>query len=479
MSILYASYARDLSTGISDIEDDDDAVECWKTLWDKGGFDTGIVDGYLLKYEDRFNLFDNKRPFYQANIEAGSEYSAAKLNGSLFESGNKTRILTTVDGDSKYTMCYSDAARWLVHLIAFDDNSAKPSNFGKKDALKMPSASAGWLGRMGLVYAEGNNLFETLMMNFVLIDAEGEPFDDGKAPWELDIPNSAERVEIACPSSQLEILTMQSRRVLLMRENGTVTGYRLLAGDLVSNEGATTEQMTMWRANGNVWKPRRHDPSRMFWRDYQSLMAKVDEKGTTFMRPGICTWLSILKNHRVLKNEKLNFRTAGLYYGSSDYFVKDIVDDGLTFDSELLADMNMSWNVRIGELIVMIEDCIRALGALATNLAISCGCDRDVASKSDAPKARSIGYQALDVPFRQWMVSIDPCNDDIDDKIADGERIIRDTIMREGKELFFDSTNRTYTGNGKEGKDRMNGFQAFDKFVFAINKIFRKEVVNE
>ena len=58
---------------------------------------------------------------------------------------------------------FAEAARWLLYINAFDDTSAKPKGKG------LPSPGVGWLGRLGLITGVGNNLFETLLLNLVLI----------------------------------------------------------------------------------------------------------------------------------------------------------------------------------------------------------------------------------------------------------------------------------------------------------------------
>ena len=65
--------------------------------------------------------------------------------------------------------------------------------------------------------------------------------------WELEQPRSAERTEIALPDNPAQLLTLQSRRLLLNREGETVTGFTLLGGDFFARENAFAEQMTVWR----------------------------------------------------------------------------------------------------------------------------------------------------------------------------------------------------------------------------------------
>ena len=92
----------------------------------------------------------------------GTEYTVAKLNGELSESGNKVRLFPLCNGIKKQEMEYAAAARWLLYVNAYDDTSAKPKGKG------LPSPGVGWPGKLGLIAAVGDNLFQTLMLNLTL-----------------------------------------------------------------------------------------------------------------------------------------------------------------------------------------------------------------------------------------------------------------------------------------------------------------------
>ena len=147
-----------------------DALGRWERIWTERRFPMEVIRGYLAGYRDRFFLFDPERPFYQVpDIGKGTEYTAAKLNGELSESNNKVRLFPQRSGRAKALLEYDEAARWLIHLNAFDDTSGK-----KADSGIQVTPGAGWLGKLGLVMAEGDNLFETLMLNLVLLPDGGD-----------------------------------------------------------------------------------------------------------------------------------------------------------------------------------------------------------------------------------------------------------------------------------------------------------------
>lgn len=120
----------------------------------KGYFKEDVIRTYLEKYHERFWLFHDQYPFWQIPEAAvGTEYTVAKLNGELSESGNKVRLFPLCNGIKKQEMEYAAAARWLLYVNAYDDTSAKPKGKG------LPSPGVGWPGKLGLIAAVGDNLF--------------------------------------------------------------------------------------------------------------------------------------------------------------------------------------------------------------------------------------------------------------------------------------------------------------------------------
>ena len=179
-----------------------------------------------MKQRENFYLFHPERPFYQCeHAKAGTEYSAAKLNGNLSESNNKRRLFAELGGKAKEEMTFSEAARWLLYVNAYDDTSAKPSGESKERGIKLPSPGAGWLGKMGIVFVAGNNLFETLMLNLMMINEREELFGKEMPIWEREKIPDGERTKIPLPDNLSELYTLQSRRLYLKREGQKVTGY--------------------------------------------------------------------------------------------------------------------------------------------------------------------------------------------------------------------------------------------------------------
>ena len=243
LAVLYTVFTRvDVDGSTGELNCEDDALDRWAALWKMGQFPETPIMKYLQQWHERFYLFHPERPFYQVpEAEVGTEYTSAKLNGTLSESANKIRLFPMRLGLYKDELTYSESARWLIYVNAYDDTSSKPKVKG------LPSPGTGWLGKLGLISAEGSTLFETLLLNLPLM-RDGETVWKRCCPvWELDTPRFGERTEINLPENPAELLTLQSRRLILRESNGMVKGYSLLGGDFFPRLSAFTEQMTVWR----------------------------------------------------------------------------------------------------------------------------------------------------------------------------------------------------------------------------------------
>lgn len=162
LAILQTVFYRVDPEGEDDpIEDRAAAIRRWQALWNAGRFPVQPIRTYLETWKDRFWLFHPEHPFYQVPAAAvGTKFKASKLNGELSESAHKMRLFPLRDGEEKETLSYAEAARWLVTLIGFDDSASTKKETG---------TGTGWLGDRVNVYAIGENLFETLMLNLVFL----------------------------------------------------------------------------------------------------------------------------------------------------------------------------------------------------------------------------------------------------------------------------------------------------------------------
>lgn len=476
LAVLHTVFSRyELSGKESPLGDIDDALDRWKEIWDNQKFPEKPITEYLNPQRESFYLFHPERPFYQCeHAKIGTEYSSAKLNGNVSESGNKLRLFSTVSGKNKETLSFSEAARWIIYLNAYDDTSAKPSGESKKLSEKMPSPGAGWLGKLGLICVCGSNLFETLMLNFIAVNENGELYGKENPIWERKIIPEGERVQITLPDNLSELYTLQSRRLYLKREENNVVGYYLLGGDFFDKENAFIEPMTVWKStdkkNAEIYTPLRHNASKQFWREFSALIQNSDKKH----RPGIISWLDRLTCEKLVENRPFNLQIASVQYGDKDFFVNNLFSDSLQVYSSLISKLNTDWqNVVIGS-VDFCDEVSKKVWEFAKKVNLAAGGDfvpkePSCSSVVCANKAKSEFYSLIDLPFRKWLSTLNPETDDE----FECQTQWRDECVKHARKLGEKIISQVGT-DAILGRKEHSAAKAYNIFNSSLNKL-RKE----
>lgn len=452
LAILQTVFYRVDPEGEDDpIEDRAAAIRRWQALWNAGRFPVQPIRTYLETWKDRFWLFHPEHPFYQVPAAAvGTKFKASKLNGELSESAHKMRLFPLRDGEEKETLSYAEAARWLVTLIGFDDSAST-----KKET----ATGTGWLGDRVNVYAIGENLFETLMLNLVFLKDGRYVWAENIPAWEQPTMTIAKKREIPLPDNQAELLTLQSRRLILSREENRVTGFSSTGGDFFGKEGrvnAFSEQMTLWRAGKTPknavpqFVPASVDPWRQMWRDFEVILGRREDTHI----PGVVAWLTELRRKNVIPKKYVHIASVGVTYDSKKGSIADIISDHLDFQMSLLDAAGELWIVLVGGEIHLIDKVARALGALAEGLYLAQGGQLDGAGKKARQSQRDEGmrllYAAVDLPFREWLAHIGAQHGDDENTRAQEQQCWRSIVFRIadnlGREMVRDAGTAAFTG---------------------------------
>lgn len=467
LAILHTVFSRyDLNGKESKLKDADDALDRWENIWKNGRFPMEPLRVYLESQIERFWLIHPDRPFYQCNYaKIGTEYTAAKLNGNLSESSNKIRLFSTVSGKSKNFMSLSEAARWLIYVNAYDDTSAKPSSEAKKLSEKLPSPGVGWLGKLGLLTIGGNNLFETLLLNMVMQNSNKSLYGLERPIWERDIIPSDERKEIPLPDNLAELYTLQSRRLLLKVSGEKIIGYYLLGGDFFEKNNAFIEPMTVWAKQKSkteeVYSPRRHDPSKQFWREFGSVIPGLDGKDK---RPGIISWLGILEEEGIIDiNYLLKVRIASVQYGDKDFFVTHVFSDSISIHSALV-NLKQEWQKTVIDQIEFCDKLARYVKELAYDVNRASGGSGDT-SKVTENRLKERFYLCIDEPFRKWLCEYNPKVDDAVLKAKEWNRQCIKIAENLGREMISEVTSQAIFG-----RNGVSAAGAINKFMLKLKK---------
>lgn len=419
LAVLYAVFGwEDVNGQEGTPQSIGEAQQRWQKLWQLGHFPMQPIETYLNTWQEQFYLFHPVTPFMQVTVDPEAKVmvngkplpinplvkSVSGFIGDLAESSNKAALFSY--RQDKDSLSYAEAARWLIHLNSYDVSplGAPPQGCFRAKGFKIP-----WPNNLGMVWAKGQNLFETLMLNFVLAPSGGDLWAEFRPVWESDEafdPQSLTETQAPFPQDPAALFTFPFRRLQLKRsQEDKVTGCILWGGLLVEATGGNplTETMTLWRmAPDGSLLPKKHDPSRQMWQDFGALLSAAQGRP-----PGVVQWLSSLTNQGMLHLSLLQLNIAGVVLSSKSTSVDDAFWDGLRFHTSLLMDLKEGWPARITTEVEVTEKLVRQTGYLAANLVKAAGGSGEQDSKEATAKARREAYFLLNSPFRQWLESID------------------------------------------------------------------------
>lgn len=463
--------------------------EDWKELWDAKRLPAKEIGDYLADYRFRFDLLHPETPFYQV----------ADLSTKKAESGLSAFIADVPTGTPKYAtraaeglerIDLAEAARWLVHCHSFDLSGIKGAANGDPRAKggKSYPIGPGSLGRLGGVYAEGDNLAETLLLN--LIPAEfirelGAEIGELDIPvWERD-PHTAEpeaRQPEHVPKGPLDLYTWQSRRLRLIIDRGddgedgdaTVTGALICQGDkLELRDQFLNEPMTAWRRSENqekllktarVYLPHRHDPDRNIWRGLAASLPALSAgpaAGAASLPPLITRWIGAAHANGWLdRDRRIHYHATGIAYGTQEAVITELVDDRLRLAPALFDPGNRELATTAADAVGDAEKSVRALAALARDLARAAG-GRD--SIDGAASAAAVdAYTAVDTLYRAWLAKLQS-DSDTDAARLEWQSTVLRVIGGLADRLSAEAGEAAWRGRGT-GRDRINTPIALNTF---------------
>lgn len=201
----------------------------WRRIWAQGKFDDAdvkAIDNYFARWDDRFDLFHPRFPFYQvAGLEMNESSDLSRL--AMEEQLNKSSPFANDTNPDWLAPSSALAARLLVTIQNF------ALGFGKSSRAKIagadvepPYSADGPLLRGLTVWPSGETLFRTLMLCLV-----PHELADADAPcWEIDAPHELRdklvsgRRQTTTPRGVCDLLTLQSRLIRLLPEerNGEI-----------------------------------------------------------------------------------------------------------------------------------------------------------------------------------------------------------------------------------------------------------------
>ncbi|MFJ5779767.1 type I-E CRISPR-associated protein Cse1/CasA [Streptomyces sp. NPDC093094] len=453
---LLLAIVHDALDGPGDIDD-------WADLHDDPDCFAPVQD-YLDAHRERFDLLHPQAPFFQTAGLRTAKDEVFGLNRIVADVPNGEAFFTARRPDG-LRLTFAEAARWVVHAHAYDTSGIKSGAVGddRVKGGKVYPLGTSWAGGLGGVFAEGDTLRETLLLNLIPADTGMLDIDPGDRPaWRREPPGpgGSERT----PTGPRDLYTWQSRRLRLHHDGNSVHGVVLGYGDpLPWRNMFHREPMTAWRRSEaqekklrlpQVYLPRDHDPARAAWRGIAALVADRAESGqraqaAPHLRPAVLEWIARLVTEGHLQRGYLvRARVIGAAYGTQQSVIDEIVDDHLLMPVVLLHRQDRTYGRQAVDAAEDAELAVRALGDLAADLATAAG------SAPDGPKdsARRAGFDALEQPYRTWLAELATTQDPFAQR-SSWQLQARQVIGRLGDRLIETAGDGAWQGRTVTGKN--------------------------
>lgn len=272
--VLYAISAR-----VSELDQLGESGDEWTARRDElaelGRFDPDAVNGYFGKYENRWDLFDAKRPWMQDPRLAAECGKAAGVNKLVLgrPAGNNQVWFGHFTDLEPTPIPTAEAAWYLLACLYYGPSGMCSSRKVKGQAFS--NSTAGPLRSVVSFHPTGRNVFESLLAGLLppeLADETSTAPD--LCPWEMtELPDP-----LGVPTPRTwpgGMLTAQARHAVLLvpSDDGeqVVDAYLTWAWRQV--KAPVRDPYVIWKqSKQGTWYAQRADSTKALWRDLDSLL---------------------------------------------------------------------------------------------------------------------------------------------------------------------------------------------------------------
>ncbi len=447
----------------------DDVPEVLERLDDE--WDSTVVPavlGYLESHASRFDLFDPFAPFFQVAGMHTTKGEFSELNKLILDMPAGKPFLTSRSATAARLITPAEAARWLVHLQAFDPSGIKTGVVGhpRANGGRVYPEGVAWTGQLGLVHLLGGTIQQTLLLNLWAVRLDPETRARDLPPWERPVaaleptPDLLQR-----PTGPVDLYTWQSRRALLRGGPDGVTGVLVTYGDrflIQERQGVTDlEPMSLWRYSKpqtakykySVQMPRKHREGVALWRGLAAVVPRENMRGADEDKPTLLVeHAASLVGSGLLPDRVVRYRAVGAVYGAQESVIDEVVEDSLDLPAAVLDRQAHALRGVALDAVHAANQGVIALARLARGLATAAGAGRDEAV-GPGERAFESGWSALDEPYRRWLV--ETLAHSVDEPLlAQGawHRLAWQTLAGIGHTLVASAPDKAWLGFGGAGK---------------------------
>lgn len=464
----------------------DDLVNTWQLLYKNGKFSKSVAQ-YLKENSSKFDFLGDD-PFYQVNKDVYDEEVPAnkkvnikspkgtvdikQINRTISESNNSPAIFSPRTRQTKNEMNLAQLVRWIITYQSFTGVTDKT----KVNSKKKFSVSAGWLYGLNPVFAQGENLFQTLMLNLVF----PEEYKEEKAFWEFE--NAIEYIEFLKDepfARDLSISTLYTLWSRMLHIEWIDDEPIIFTAGLpkLDNTEAFVEPMTTWRRNtktGEVYPATKHltDLTKAMWRNFGQYVRTTDSDELEDMHePEIIKWLRKVQDNEYLPTDtSLTLRTTTLISDGNATSQSPVVEanDQFRIKAEVLFDKNDKdyWPEDIENMIDLTQQVGKDFWIFTNNISKLRGLDGTNFADNSTIKF----YESLNLPFLTWLASLR--NDqERANKTIEWKEILKKISITKAEEVLKNASPRDIIGqesSKEEGSGINNIFTIFNWYKLNV-----------
>ncbi len=486
----------------------EELLDTWYLLWEKGQFPDIICD-YLEKWSDRFNLLDDKYPFFQVleedisgnaiTIKNATRVSGKNINRLISESENKVALFAPKAASTRECLTYAEISRWLITFQGYTGAFDK-AKFSSKYTYK---PSKGWLFDLGGVFIEGDNLFDTLMLNFFITQDEGNNLLNIQKPcWEYSSNEIIKNYFLnyfdthskeAIIDNIAGLYTAWSRGIHInpeIKENTPFSCNIVKLPNIVHRDNFI-EPMTLWKYNErgdnkNHTTPIKHRANKAFWRSFGLISGEQDRK------PGVIQWLEEIsrgladcennERYKLLSNLKLNISAISMQDdgNATSWVPTDEVIDYISVDGHIMTDIDKdrAWVSKINEIVDYTQHIVdKTYGIFINDIKEI----RNISEESFNNHMKEELYSKINKPFIEWLADIH-IDDEKEATEEKWKKILFKLVLKEAKEVVGNSNFRDYKGISEKKDSKGNVVKlsgnkniatAYNALNYYLNKVLK------
>ena len=480
---------------ISNVDEDDinsylDSLdETWEVLWNQCKF-SSIVEEYLDKWYERFYLFDDKYPFFQVlgedvkgdriNKKNPSTISGKSINRTLSESGNKVALFSPkyAAESNKEILTEDEVARWLITYQGYTGLADKTKFITDEEYERI---SKGWLFDIGGIHIEGKNLFETLMLNLILVHPEEKYVINSQKPcWEYSSEYLIkEYLANNMPDNLSQLYTTWSRAIYIDPEIDPKKAFSCQIVKLpgIKNLDQFLEPMTLWRFNEqgdnkDYYTPKQHKSNESLWRSFGLIALPSSDNGKQ-RRPGVISWLDSKK--KIIGDSEIIIRATSMQDdgNATSWVPVDEICDELIINDYVLTDVKENlWVPRIESSVEKTKSVVNKNYRMFLSDVAEIRNIKETAREGFINREIESLYFEIDIPFRTWLVSIEP-NDSKDEKVLEWRKELYKIVNKQADMFFNNATSRDL--KGIETNDGIKNIAtSYNDFVYFLNRELKR-----